>query len=184
MFANRIIWKKSQSLHSQKLRYHGEHNKSTSRKKKIITINVINKFCMQARSILTNLSPNQSPTPPKKLAQTYNSAPCQKFHSKSFTCITTQIYFRLNKNAQLWIGKKVPSLTFNTKRMSKRTTVDAVTYTENFMGGVSISGVWWSFVFCILCLWCHNLTSYSCFQTNVLAKFFDMICIFFYTHSS
>jgi len=40
------------------------------------------------------------PTRPEKPAQTYNSAPCQKFHSKSFTCITTQIYLRLNQNAQ------------------------------------------------------------------------------------
>jgi len=24
---------------------------------------------------------------------------------------------------------------------------------------------------CVRCLWRHNLTSYSCFQTNVLAKF-------------
>jgi len=27
------------------------------------------------------------------------------------------------------------------------------------------------------------MRSYSCFQTNVLAKFVDIICIFFYTHS-
>ena len=33
------------------------------------------------------------------------------------------------------------------------------------------------------CLWYHSLTSYSCFQTNVLAKFVDIICIFFYTQS-
>ena len=36
----------------------------------------------------------------------------------------------------------------------------------------------------LVCLWRHKLTSYSCFQTNVLAKFVDIICIFFYTHSS
>ena len=29
----------------------------------------------------------------------------------------------------------------------------------------------------------HNLTSYSCFQTNVLANFFDITCIFFCTYS-
>ena len=109
---------------------------------------------MQDENILTNLSPNPNPSPtrPEKLAQTYNSPPCQKFHSKSFTCITTQIYLRLNQNAQPCIGKKVPSFTFNTKRMSNKTTVDAVAYAENFMGGVSISGVWWSFTFFILCL--------------------------------
>jgi len=48
-----------------------------------------------------------------------------------------------------------------------------------FMGWVSISGTWWSFVFGVL-----KLTSYSCFQTNVLAKFVDLICVFFYTPSS
>jgi len=37
----------------------------------------------------------------------------------------------------------------------------------------------------LVCAVCdgHNLTSYSCFQTNVLATFFDIICIFFYTYS-
>ena len=38
-------------------------------------------------------------------------------------------------------------------------------------------------VFGVRCLWRHNLTSYSCFQTNVLAKFVDTIRIFFYIHS-
>jgi len=56
--------------------------------------------------------PEPGPTRLEKPAQTYNSAPCQKFHSKSFTCITTQIHLRLNQNAQLWIGKKVLSFTF------------------------------------------------------------------------
>ena len=32
-------------------------------------------------------------------------------------------------------------------------------------------------------LWRHKLASCSCFQTNVLAKFVDIIGIFFYTHS-
>jgi len=45
---------------------------------------------MQARNILTNLSP--SPARPEKPGQIYNSAPCQKFHSKCSTCITTQRY--------------------------------------------------------------------------------------------
>ena len=48
-----------------------EHNKRTSRKKKIVTLNVIKKFCKQARNILTNLSPN--PTLPAEPGQTYNS---------------------------------------------------------------------------------------------------------------
>jgi len=48
---------KSQSLTHRS--YRGEHNTFTSRKKKIVTLNVIKKFCMQARNILTNL--RQSP---------------------------------------------------------------------------------------------------------------------------
>jgi len=55
--------------------------------------------------------------------------------------------------------------------------------TQNiFMGGVCF--IRWHMVFiCIWCalLWRHNLTSYSRFQTNVLAKFVDEICIFLYT---
>jgi len=58
-----------------------------------------------------------------------------------------------------------------------------VAYPENVHGGGSCIGIWWSFVFDVRCLWRHNLTSYSCFQTNILAKFVDIIGIFFYTHS-
>jgi len=47
-----------------------------------------------------------------------------------------------------------------------------------FIGGGSFSGIWWSFVFAVSCLWHHNLTSYSCFQTNLLAKFVAIICYF------
>ena len=54
---------------------------------------------------------------------------------------------------------------------------------KNFIGGVSFSGIWWTFVLGVRSFWRNNLTSYSCFQTNVLAKFVDKICIFFYTHS-
>ena len=35
----------------------------------------------------------------------------------------------------------------------------------------------------VRCLWRHNLTSYLCYQTNVLAKFVDTIVIFFHMHS-
>ena len=40
----------------------------------------------------------------------------------------------------------------------------------------------------VIGIWCalfvtSQLTSYSCFQTNLLAKFVDIICIFFYIHS-
>jgi len=54
--------------------------------------------------------------------------------------------------------------------------------TQKISMGVSFSGIWWSFAFGVRCLWRHNLTSCSCFQTNVLAKFVDVIPIFFCTH--
>jgi len=40
------------------------------------------------------------------------------------------------------------------------------------------SGVWWSLLLDIRCLWRRNMTSYSRLQTNVLAKFVDATCIF------
>ena len=43
-----------------------------------------------------------------------------------------------------------------------------------FHGGFWFRVVWWSFVFGVRCLWRHNLTSFPCFQTNVLAKFLDI----------
>jgi len=39
------------------------------------------------------------------------------------------------------------------------------------MGGGWFKVIWWLFVFGVHCLWRHNLTSFPCFQTNVLAKF-------------
>jgi len=48
---------------------------------------------------------------------------------------------------------------------------ESVVYAENVHGGVSFSGIWWSFVSGVRSSWRHNLTSYSCFQANVLAKF-------------
>jgi len=47
----------------------------------------------------------------------------------------------------------------------------------------SFTGIWWSFAFGVRSLWRHNLTSYWCFQTYVLANFVDIISIFYYTHS-
>ena len=41
----------------------------------------------------------------------------------------------------------------------------------------------WFVVDGVRCLWRHSLTSFPCFQTNVLAKFVDMMYIFFYIHS-
>jgi len=59
-----------------------------------------------------------------------------------------------------------------------------VAYAENFhWRGGSFSGIGWSFEYGERCLWRHNLTSYSCFQINILAKFVNRIGIFFYTQS-
>ena len=41
---------KSQSLLFTHRSHHGEHNKCMLRKKKIVTLNVVKKFCMQARN--------------------------------------------------------------------------------------------------------------------------------------
>ena len=71
----------------------------------------------------------------------------------------------------------------NTSNHIQQRMHDAIGVRRKFSRGVSISGIWWSFVFGVRCLWRHNLTSYSCFQTNVLAMFVDTICIFFYTPS-
>ena len=49
-----------------------------------------------------------------------------------------------------------------------------------FMGFDCFRVIWWSFVFGVRCLCRHNLTSFPFFQTNVLTKFVDIICIFFY----
>jgi len=45
------------------------------------------------------------------------------------------------------------------------------------------SGVWWSLLLDIRCLRCHNMTSYSRLQTNVLAKIVDTTSILLYTQS-
>ena len=57
-------------------------------------------FCLEKRlskhkmTIFSkNLGESMSPLAPPGYA--YDSAPCQKFHSKSFTCITTQNLFEI-----------------------------------------------------------------------------------------
>jgi len=59
----------------------------------------------------------------------------------------------------------------------------SVAYAENFHGGGWFKVVWWLIVFGVRCLWRHNLTFFPCFQTNVLAKFVDIVCIIFNIHS-
>ena len=56
-------------------------------------------------------------------------------------------------------------------------------FAENFHGGVLVQGHRWPFLFGVRCLWRHNLTSFTCFQTNLLGKFVDIICTFFYIHT-
>jgi len=58
----------------------------------------------------------------------------------------------------------------------------SVAYAENFHGGDFFSVIWRSFVFGVRCLWRHNLTSFPCFQTNVLAKFVDIIWYAYFLH--
>jgi len=41
--------------------------------------------------------------------------------------------------------------------MSEPWQLSAVAYAENFHGGISFSGIWWSFIFGVRCLWRHNL---------------------------
>jgi len=51
VLANRISWKKSHN-HLTHRSHLGEHNKCTSRKKKIVTLRVIKKFCLPVRNRL------------------------------------------------------------------------------------------------------------------------------------
>ena len=48
-------------------------------------------------------------------------------------------------------------------------------HAENFHGGGLVQGHMVVIVFGVRCLWRHNLTSFPCFQTNVLAMFLDII---------
>jgi len=79
---------KSQSLHSQKLPRWAQQIYLT--KEKIVTPNVIKSFVCRPEIFWQNLS--SSPAWPENTGPSYNSAPCQKFHSKSSACITTQKY--------------------------------------------------------------------------------------------
>jgi len=63
--------------------HRGEHNKCTSWKKQIVTLNVIKKFYMQARNILTNLSPN--PDRPETSGPAYSSVTATVFHQPHVT---------------------------------------------------------------------------------------------------
>jgi len=77
--------------------------------------------------------------------------------------------------------KALTSLWWSFQTGCETTICGAVANTENFHGEISFSGIWWSVVFGVRCLWRHDLTSY--FQAIVLAKIVDIICIFFYTYT-
>jgi len=49
--------------------YRGEHSKCKPLVKKVVALNIIKSFCMQARNILTNLSPSPARPEPKRNAR-------------------------------------------------------------------------------------------------------------------
>jgi len=71
--------------------YRGEH-KSTSLKKKVVTLDVIKKVLYAGSKLVRNILTNLSPSPARPNPKTYNSVLCQKFHSNTSTCATTQKY--------------------------------------------------------------------------------------------
>ena len=79
---------------------------------------------MHGPKYLEKFKPEPGPTRPEKPDLTYNSAPCQKFHSKSSACITTQKYIEINSKCTTVNWQKVPSFTFNTKKMSNKSRCD------------------------------------------------------------
>jgi len=60
---------------------------------------------------------------------------------------------------------------------------DCLDYIPPYQIQILSSGVWWSLLPDICCLWGYNMTSHSRLQTNGLAKFVDITYILFYTHS-
>jgi len=104
----------------------GEHNKSTSRKKKIVTPNAIKKVLYAGPKYFDKLKPKSGPI--RKARPDLQLCTMSKVSFWEFycTCITTRKYLRLNQNAQRWIGKKVPSFTFNSNRMSNKTRCDVL----------------------------------------------------------
>ena len=75
--------KKSQSLHSQKLPWWAQQIYVT--KEKVVTLNAIKMFYVQARNQTGIFWQTQARSETPGL--TYNSAPCQKLHSKSSTVL-------------------------------------------------------------------------------------------------
>ena len=106
--------------------YRSEHNKFTSRKKKVVALNVIKCFVCRPEiglQYFDKLKPEPDLTrkfrPDWELCTMLNVS-FQEFYLHN----DTKIYLRLNQNAHQWIGKKVQSFTFNTKRMSNKTRCD------------------------------------------------------------
>jgi len=124
VFANRISWRKIAITSLTEVTAVSTTNLRHERKKSLLVMlqKVLYAGSKLARNILTKLSPR--PARPEKPDQTYNSAPCQKFHSKSSTYMTTQNYIWESKCTTVnW--KKRRSFTFSTKRMSNKTRCDA-----------------------------------------------------------
>jgi len=82
-------------------------------------------------------------------------------HSQVLTSQIIEIYFKDYKCQMQWRTQRVSWGGFIQRHM-----VD-----------------WWWFVFGVRRLWRHKSASYSCYETNVFAKFIDTICITFCTYS-
>jgi len=66
------------------------------------------------------------PAPTRKVWPDIELCTCKKFHSKSFTCITTQNIFDIKSKCARMNWQKVTCFTFNTKRMSNKTRCDVL----------------------------------------------------------
>ena len=112
VFAKRINWRKiTFSTHRS---HRSEQNKCTSKKKKIVTSNSITNLCMQARNILTHLSPNPAwnPTRPEKPGPTYNSGGRNALERRAHTFFTFcfKMSFRLFWNGYFFGSVPTPFL--------------------------------------------------------------------------
>jgi len=77
-------------------------------------------------------------------------------------------FFHLKRRKQRFFAQTV-LMCLGTKKICENLFVFVASgVRRKFSWGVSFSGIWWSFVFAVRCLWRHKMTSYSCFQTYVL----------------
>jgi len=122
VFAYRISWRKITITSLTEVTAVSTANLRQERKKSLLLM-LQKSFVCRPKIFLTNLTP--SPGRPEKPGQIYKSAPCQKFHSQSSNCMTTQKYIwdwiKMHNGEMV---KKLPSFTFNTKRMSNKARCD------------------------------------------------------------